>query len=71
MTTSDSLALEYSSGVDPFETAMECRPLSPNFVLYYANDVNANGDDDGADDGVSCSLIAPFWDCHEVDMFLC
>lgn len=63
-------AREYSSDVDPFGTAAECRPSSPGFVLYYAIDVNADGDDDGADGGVMRWLMGPFWGCHVGGMFL-
>lgn len=59
-TASVSLALKYSNDVDLFETVVECRPLSPNFVLYYAIDVNADGDDDAADGGVKRSLMGTF-----------
>lgn len=61
---------ELKCSSDPFEMAAECRPLSPNFVLYYAIDVNANGDDDGAGGGVKRWLMDPFWDYHVDDMFL-
>lgn len=55
---------------DRFETAAEGRPLNPNFVLYYAIDVNADDGDDEADGGVKRLLIGPFWDCRADDMFL-
>jgi hypothetical protein len=58
--TSVNPALKYSNGVGPFETAAECHPSSPSFVLCYAIDVNANGDDDEADDAVKRLLIGPF-----------
>jgi hypothetical protein len=52
---------------DPSEMAAECRPSDPNFVPYYATDVNARGDDDGADGVVKHLLIGHG---HEVDKFL-
>lgn len=70
VTTSASLARECSNDVDPSEMAAEGRPLGPNFVSYYAIDVNASGDDGEADGVVKHWLIGPFWDCHGVDSLL-
>lgn len=60
-----------SSDVDPFGTARAGHPLNPNFVLYYAIDVDANDDDGAAGDGVKRSLMVPSWGCRVVDTFLC
>lgn len=70
-TASASPARGCSSDVDPFGTVAAGRPLNPNFVLYYAIDGDADGDDGAAGDGARRSLMVPSWGCRAVDTFLC
>lgn len=73
-TTLAILELTSLNDVDRFEKEVEAEhhPLGPNFVLYYAIDVNADDDDDDdeIDDGVKHCSMSTFSDCREVDTFL-
>ena len=72
MTSLVSLDSLNPDDVNPFEMAMECHPLNPNFVLY-CDVCDAYGVDG---DGVVDDVVTHLWtllvlDYHVVDRFLC
>ncbi len=71
MTTLANLDLIILNGVDQFGMAMEDRPSSPNFVLYY--DVyDVSEDDDYACDAVDdAATHLSIWDYRVIYMILC